>query len=304
MRKIFLLAFFSILFISCSKSSTKYADFAEEAYAYEDTGSFVQTSAKQLNMVASREAWSDSNYIEGTSDNNIGPQEIFERKLIKNGYIQLNVTSLDETDSKIEAWTKKYGGYISTSNLFDSGCRYTVQIPAEMFDEAMNSVAEFGKVRNRTVNVRDVTDQFYDLQGRLETKKILQEKYNQYLKKADNMKDLLEVERELNDVISEIESMEGQMKRLNHQISYSTIELSLTAVSTPRTIDSYIETIKWKKLFSNIINLFIKLFVVIIYIIVFGIPFIAVIALLYWLLFGKIGLLKKLFKRLRGKKNE
>lgn len=296
MRKILLFVLFSVFFVSCSKSSKKFesALFADmEEASFQANDNYVQTSARAKRVNADA-----GNY----ENSEINDEPVIERKLIKTGNIELNVNSLEESDKNIEAWTKRFGGYISSSNMYESGGRYTVKIPQENFDEAMNSVAGFGKVRNRSVKVKDVTEQFYDLQGRLETKKILQEKYNQYLKKADNMKDLLEVERELNNVISEIESMEGQMKRLSHEISYSTIEIYLTAISTERGIDYYIETIKWKEVFSNIINFFIKLFVIIIYVIVFAIPLVAIAAVLYWLLFGKIGLLKKLFARLRGKK--
>ncbi len=303
MRKLIILIFISLFLISCSKKQ------AEVMYEYSDhvvdfeEESFVNTSAVRMSesVVAKKEVAS-LDEMNGNNYNSANTAD-FERKLIKTGSVQLTVKSLEDSDANIEKWTKKYGGYIANSNMYETSCRYTVKIPAENFDEAMNSVSEFGKIRNRSVNVKDVTDQFYDLQGRLETKKILQEKYNQYLKKADKMKDLLEVERELNSVISEIESMEGQMQRLSHQISYSTIEISFTAVSTPRTIDTYINKIRWKSVLANIVNFFIKIFLIIIYVIVIGIPLIAFAAFLFWLLFGKIGLLKKLFSKLRGKKN-
>ena len=296
MRKYLLLVLFSVIFVSCSKSSKQYESALysdmDEVFLLENE-SYVQTSARAKSVYSAAENYEASE---------INDTPVIERKLIKTGNIELSVNSLEDSDKNIEGWTKRFGGYIASSNMYVNGGRYTVKIPQENFDDAMNSAAEFGKVRNRSVKVKDVTDQFYDLQSRLETKKILQEKYNQYLKKADNMKDLLEVERELNNVISEIESMEGQMKRLSHEISYSTIEIYLTAVTTEQGIDYYIEKIEWKEVLSNIINFFIKLFVIIIYVIVFGIPLVAIAAALYWLLFGKIGLLKKLFARLRGKK--
>lgn len=307
MKKALIFFCFSILFISCSKKSSKqelYRDFESDEMAFSDSfaDSFVQTSSKAVNS-----SWTGNGYNEEEVEQKpLSDSNQIERKLIKQGYIQLSVDSLEASDSNIESWTKKYNGYISesNSNSYNNSCNYTIKIPAEYFDEAMNTLSSFGKVRNRSITVEDVTDRFYDLESRLESKKILKDKYNQYLKKAENMKDLLEVERQLNSVISELEAMEGQMKRLNHQISYSTIELNVTAKVPEQKIEYFIKKIQWKEIFSNIINFFITLFVVIIYVIIFGLPLIILFAFLFWLLFGKIGLLRKLFIKLKGKKNE
>ena len=48
---------------------------------------------------------------------------------------------------------------------------------------------------------------------------------------------------------------------------------------------------------SNIVDFFAGLLTVLLYIVICGAPLVGIAALLYWLLFGKIGLLKKLFRR-------
>ena len=55
-----------------------------------------------------------------------------------------------------------------------------------------------------------------------------------------------------------------------------------------------------RRFFANVIAFFAGFASVLLYAVICGIPLCAVVALLYWLLFGKIGLLKKLFKKLRG----
>ena len=228
-------------------------------------------------------------------------QEIIERKLIRTGTLNLEVTSLEEGADAVEAWVSKYNGYVSNSNEYSNSSYFIVRIPAEKFDEAMNSFAGIGKVQTRSVQAEDVTDSYYDLKTRLETKKVLREKYNQYLKKAENVKDLMEIERNLNDVISEIESMEGRLKLLTNRINYSTISIFL-ATEKPAYSPSYsIHKIDFKQIGYNIVNFIINLFKLLIYIIVYGIPVLLLLFLFYWLCFGKIGLLRKLFKRLSKK---
>ena len=228
-------------------------------------------------------------------------QEVIERKLIRTGTLNLEVSSLEDGADALAAWVSKYNGYVSNSNQYSNSSYFVVRIPAELFDDAMNSFAGLGKVRSRSVQAEDVTDSYYDLKTRLETKKLLREKYNQYLKKAENIKDLMEIERNLNNVISEIESMEGRLKLLTNQIDYSTISIYMET-ATPAFSPSYsIDKIDFKRIGYNIVNFVIGLFKILIYIIVYGIPILALLFLFYWICFGKIGLIRKIFKRLSKK---
>lgn len=316
MKRIALLLLCSLVFLSCSKKSASSVRFQRELAdtAYDE--SFV-TSSKSWSGNGYNpqgavgleeevpEVYSDmSNVIGNKESAEAGSQlqsEVIERKLIRSGNIYLQVSSLEDSAAALEAWVSKYNGYISNSNQYSNSNNFTVRIPAEKFDEAMNSISGIGKVKSRSVQAEDVTDSYYDLKTRLETKKLLREKYNQYLKKAENIKDLMEIERNLNNVISEIESMEGRLKLLTNQIDYSTISIYMET-ATPAFSPSYsINKIDFKRIGYNIVNFVIGLFKVLIYIIVYGIPILAVLFLFYWICFGKIGLIRKIFKRLSKK---
>ena len=297
MKRIIFIFACSLFLLSCSKKSGQ-ATFANKQLAeaaYED--SFVSMRASGI------EGESPAVYSDSTSDFASAPvsQEIIERKLIRTGNISLEVASLEDGAAAIEAWVSKYNGYVSNSNQYTNSSHFVVRIPADKFDEAINSFAGIGKVKTRSIKAEDVTDSYYDLKTRLETKKLLREKYNQYLKKAENVKDLMEVERNLNDVISEIESMEGRLKLLTNQIDYSTISIYLETEKPVYSPSYSVHKIDFKQIGYNIINFIISLFKLVIYIIVYGIPVLALLFLLYWLCFGKIGLIRRLFKRLSKK---
>ncbi len=316
MKRIALLLLCSLVFLSCSKKSASSVRFQRELAdtAYDE--SFV-TSSKSWSGNGYNpqgavgleeevpEVYSDmSNVIGNKESAEAGSQlqsEVIERKLIRSGNIYLQVSSLEDSAAALEAWVSKYNGYVSSSNQYSNSNNFTVRIPADKFDEAMNSISGIGKVKSRSVQAEDVTDRYYDLKTRLETKKLLREKYNQYLKKAENIKDLMEIERNLNNVISEIESMEGRLKLLTNQIDYSTISIYMET-ATPAFSPSYsINKIDFKRIGYNIVNFVIGLFKVLIYIIVYGIPILALLFLFYWICFGKIGLIRKIFKRLSKK---
>jgi hypothetical protein len=67
----------------------------------------------------------------------------------------------------------------------------------------------------------------------MKNKRELVDKYRALLRQAQKVADILEINRQLEAVVSELESLEGQMKYLNDQIALSTLELRLSQNLTP-----------------------------------------------------------------------
>ena len=224
-----------------------------------------------------------------------------ERKLIKTGSISLEVEQLASAEEAVLAWCQSFGGYVASSFNHETNAAFTVRIPAAHFDAAMAAAGNLGRVRSRNVSTQDVSEQFYDLQTRLDTRKILRDRLQSYLAQAKNMEDLLHIERELNSTLTEIESMEGRMRRLSNQIDYSTITVDLQLPY--RTTD---QGFQWpsldrnvRRFLSNVVDFFVDFVAIVLYIVIFGVPILALVAFLYWLLLGRMGLLKRIFKRLK-----
>ena len=230
-----------------------------------------------------------------------GAQENFERKLIRTGNVSLEVQTVSGAEEEITAWAKSLGGYVTNANTWQGGAGFTVRIPSARFDEAMAQVGNFGRITNRSVSSDDVSDNYYDLKSRLETKYILRDKLTGYLSQAKDIKDLLEIERQLNSVIEDIESTESRFKRLSSQVDYSTIYINMQFERGKDEGGIILPDVKnsWNDFVSNIIAFFWGLLKILFYIVIFGIPIVAVAAFFFWLLFGKVGLLVKLFKKLK-----
>lgn len=224
-----------------------------------------------------------------------------ERKLIKTGSISLEVEQLASAEEAVLEWCQSFGGYVASSFNHETNAAFTVRIPAVHFDAAMAAAGNLGRVRSRNVSTQDVSEQFYDLQTRLDTRKILRDRLQSYLAQEKNMEDLLHIERELNSTLTEIESMEGRMRRLSNQIDYSTITVDLQLPY--RTTD---QGFQWpsldrnvRRFLSNVVDFFVDFVAIVLYIVIFGVPILALVAFLYWLLLGRMGLLKRIFKRLK-----
>ncbi|WP_276366720.1 DUF4349 domain-containing protein [Chryseolinea sp. H1M3-3] len=71
-----------------------------------------------------------------------------------------------------------------------------------------------------------MTEEFIDVEARLKTKKDLELRYRDLLKFAKTVEEMLSIESQMEDVRSNIESMEGRLNYLRNQVALSTITLS------------------------------------------------------------------------------
>ena len=171
-----------------------------------------------------------------------------ERKLIKNGEIEFETENLSETQEKIFKAIKKFNGYSSSENEYKNeheiSSRIVIRVPSDNFDKLIQEIT-FGVDRfdRKEIYVKDVTEEFLDIEARLKTKKELENKYLEILKKASSVTDILEVEKQIGELRSEIESFEGRLKYLKNQVSFSTL--------TVRVYEPISKQIEFSKKFKN-----------------------------------------------------
>ena len=77
------------------------------------------------------------------------------------------------------------------------------------------------------VSGQDVTEEFIDLEARIKTQKALESQFLEIMKQAHKVVDALEVQRQVAEVRTEIEKLEGRKRFLENRASLSTISVSL-----------------------------------------------------------------------------
>jgi hypothetical protein len=155
-----------------------------------------------------------------------------ERKLIKKGDISFETTDLQSSRKTIFEAVEKYSAYVSSDQEYTLvGQRHNeieIRVPAKDFDHFLQD-ATIGVERFDTkhIDVKDVTEEFLDVQARLKVKKELENRYLNLIEQAKNVSDILEIEREIGKLRGEIESIEGRLNYLKNQVSLATITLQL-----------------------------------------------------------------------------
>ena len=144
-----------------------------------------------------------------------------DRKIIYDGYLRVVVKDVDSTAQKLQNLVEELDGYILEIATESA----EIRIPAERLDEAMDRIQTFGKLRQRQLRGWDVTDQFTDLNLRLDNARKTRARYLELLDDATNVEDMLAIERELERMNVSIESMEGERNRLTELTDYASISV-------------------------------------------------------------------------------
>jgi len=155
------------------------------------------------------------------------------RKIIRDGNMEVRVDDLDEGKKDIDTLVRKFKAYYSNESFnnadFSRGFSLTIRIPSESFDAFVSVIEEGpGDVVFKNISSRDVTEEFIDLETRLANKRNYLTRYGELLKKANTVKDILEIEEKIRLIEEEVESTQGRLKYLNNQVDYSTLNLHLS----------------------------------------------------------------------------
>ena len=206
MKTLFKLLFLVLLLTSCNKSKSS-------------------SNLGMVNMV------SDSKEGISQKPNLSSDDARIERKLIKSGRIEFETKDLKKTHQFIIDEVKKYQGYIVRDRSYKSSYRISntlkIRIPTKNFDVFLSDISKnVEKFNVKEISAVDVTEEFLDTEARLKTKKALEKRFLQILQKAKNVSEILEVERQIGNLRTEIESIEGRLKYLKNQVSFSSIDIT------------------------------------------------------------------------------
>lgn len=220
----------------------------------------VSCNQKQSDNIADKSMAEETVLAEQQTQNSstppfdeIGEQEVIKKKIIKDGRIGVRVSDLENTKSRIDTLIIHYGGYYANERLnnsdWETSYNLNIRIPSENFMRFISDVETGdGEILYKEIDARDITDQFIDLETRLENKRNYLKRYNDLLLKANSIKEILEIEEKIRALEEEIESTTGRLKYLSDLVDYSTLDLTISKPNNfkynPAKRDKFSEKLK------------------------------------------------------------
>jgi peptidoglycan hydrolase CwlO-like protein len=210
MKKILVVLITIVFFFSCAQSPESVK--AENAEAFPEDA--VARTPSPLTPAANSDLYSDG-----------------KAKLIKTADYRFQVENVDKSTANIEASIRKFPAYISSSSLLLENPilenKISIRVQSEYFHELLQEIDKQALFVNfRNVKTNDVSKEFVDLDSRLKTKRQVEERYMNILRKnAGTVEELMEAEKQIGQLHEEIEATISRINYLKEQVSYSTINL-------------------------------------------------------------------------------
>lgn len=182
------------------------------------------------------------------------------RQIIRNARYRMQVKDLQKSSERANRLTEKFGGYVSESEMTNSGYQLnltlTLRVPAIQFDSLLAALGgEAMFTQYKQITSQDVTEEYTDILTRLNTKKEVRDRYIDILRnKAKTVQDVLQAEEQIRVIQEEIEAKEGRLRFLKNQVAMSTIYLEMyQQIEYQPEPDLYRESF-WSKIWHSIRN--------------------------------------------------
>lgn len=155
-----------------------------------------------------------------------------DRKIIYNTSLELFVDDIEASKVSLSEIAKYYDGYLEHSNQYSVKIRVN---PAKM-DSVIESVSALGEVENISISAWDQTSVYTESELKLENALKSRERYLELLKKAETVEEILLVEKELERLNYEIQSLKNSIKSIDDQIELTTLTIFVKQDKSPGPI--------------------------------------------------------------------
>lgn len=157
------------------------------------------------------------------------------RKIIFTAQVDVVVEDMTIAQQRLSTLiegVQKVGGYVAHQEVQGTaGAQrrgtWTVRAPLYEFDRLMADLEQLGDLQRSSRDAQDVTEAYTDLEARLRNKQSSEQRLLSHLEKTGELKDTLEVERELSRVRGEVEQLQGQLNLLKNKTDLATIIITL-----------------------------------------------------------------------------
>lgn len=173
-------------------------------------------------------------------DREYTPIQKTDRLVVQESNLSLVVKNVRESVDKIIDHAKSVGGYMVSSSLSQPEeapfANVVIRVPSKNLKDTLGFLRSLAfKVSSENLYGYDVTDQYVDIQARLDTLNKTKAKFEEIMTKAIVIADILTVQRELINLQDQIDSLKGQQQYLEKtaELARITIYLSTDEFALP-----------------------------------------------------------------------
>lgn len=156
-----------------------------------------------------------------------------QTKVIKNGSMTLQVTSVDSAVSQLWGLAGTFGGYVASTSTSEPGggqqatADVTIRVPEASFESLTAQARSLGTASQVTISGQDVTSQYADLKARLQAVQSTINQLQLIETKAQTIGDVLAVEQQISEQQTQADQIQGQLNVLDDQTTFASMSVHL-----------------------------------------------------------------------------
>jgi len=174
-----------------------------------------------------------SELVTKVSTDDVDTAVVTAQMIERTASLSMTVKEMDAARAALEDIAKRQHGYLAelnTEGQSEAGQTLTasMRVPTDELDAILAELRKLGHLDEEKQAGEEVSQQHIDLEARLRNARNTEKRLTDLLiKRADKLKDVLDVERELASTREEIERMEAQLRNMENKVSYASIDLTL-----------------------------------------------------------------------------
>ena len=236
--------------------------------------------------------------------------QLSDQKLITTVEINAETEDLDALMPQLSDRIAELGGYVEFQNTYygsayssyrHRSANMTIRIPADKLPDFLLHVEGASNVISKQQSQDNVTLQYVDTESRVAALEAERDRLMELLEQAGDLSDLLKIEERLTDVLYDLESTTAQLRSLDNQVSYATVNLYIDEV---KILTETQEQTVWQRIASgfgeNLRNIGEGLVNFFVWLVTYSPQLIIIAGIIYLI----IRIVRRAIKKRRAKKNQ
>ncbi|SKB05089.1 DUF4349 domain-containing protein [Aeromicrobium choanae] len=161
----------------------------------------------------------------------------FLTTVVTRGSMSVEVDEVDDAVASLRTFVGGTGGRIDSESLEGSSASLVVRVPAGEVESLRRELDELGDLSGVFLERSDETTVIADVDARIESLETSIRRLRAIIADSSTTRDLLDAEAQLTQRQGELESLQAQRRALRDETSLATIDVSVVAADTARSVD-------------------------------------------------------------------
>ncbi|QNS03578.1 DUF4349 domain-containing protein [Streptomyces xanthii] len=153
--------------------------------------------------------------------------------IIRTAHLTVRVKDVPQALDRARSLAEDAGGIVGSETTDRDGrgrerTLVTLRVPQESYADVLERLSGSGKLLERNVTAKDVTDQVVDVDSRIRSQRASVARVRELMDRATKLSDVVTLEGELSNRQAELESLLAQQASLKDRTTLATITLRLT----------------------------------------------------------------------------